>query len=232
VARALRDCTPTGGEDADGFGLRVLGDQKKGEKIMANKNIFKSIKGMLLPATDVVNDERAPAYAFTPKHALAQYAATGCLNSTFYANAEDQLAKVIELCREVDADFIARTAVYTREQGFMKDMPALLCAVLSVKEPALLARVFSRVIDNGKMPQLRSDHALGRRGRKSLGTAPKRLVRDWFESRSEEVVFTASVGQAVVCRHSQDGSSEAENGCARGALRLFHRARVRRGCIA
>ena len=33
-------------------------------------------------------------------------------------------------------------------------------------------------------------------GRKSLGTAPKRLVRDWFESRSEEVVFTASVGQS------------------------------------
>ena len=62
---------------------------------MANKNIFKSIVGKLLPATDASNDELAPAYAFTPKHAVAQYAATGCLNSTFYANAQDQLAKVI-----------------------------------------------------------------------------------------------------------------------------------------
>ena len=172
-------------EDADGSGLRVLGDQKKEEKIMANKNIFKSIKGKLIPAADAVNDERAPAYAFTPKHALAQYAATGCLNSTFYANAQDQLTKVIELCREVDAEFIARTAIYTREQGFMKDMPALLCAVLSVKDRALLARVFRRVIDNGKMLRnfvqiMRS----GAVGRKSLGTAPKRLVRDWFESHS------------------------------------------------
>ena len=164
---------------------------------MANKNIFKSTLGKLLPATDAFNDERAPAYAFEPKHALAQYAGTGCLNSTFYANAEDQLATVLGLCREVEAEFIARTAVYTREQGFMKDMPALLCAVLSVKDRALLARVFGRVIDNGKMLRnfvqiMRS----GAVGRKSLGTAPKRLIREWFESRSEDAVFTASVGQS------------------------------------
>ena len=214
-----KDCTPTGGEDADGFGPRVLGDQKKGEKIMANKNIFKSIKGMLLPATDAVNDERAPAYAFTPKHALAQYAATGCLNSTFYADAEDQLTRVIELCREVDAEFIARTAVYTREQGFMKDMPALLCAVLSVKDRALLARVFSRVIDNGKMLRnfvqiMRS----GAVGRKSLGTAPKRLVRDWFESRSEEAVFTASLGQSPSFADIVKMVHPKPNSAARAAL--------------
>jgi len=65
---------------------------------MANKTLFKSIIGKLLPATNAVNDERAPAYAFTPKQALAQYAVTGCLNSTFYAAAESQLAKVMKLC--------------------------------------------------------------------------------------------------------------------------------------
>ena len=163
---------------------------------MANKNLFKSIIGKLLPATDSINDERAPAYAFTPKHALAQYAATGCLNATFYASAEMQLDNVIELCREIDPKFIARTALYARERGFMKDMPALLCAVLSVKDRALLGRVFPRVIDSGKMLRnfvqiMRS----GAVGRKSLGTAPKRLVREWLEARSDEQVFTASVGQ-------------------------------------
>jgi 60 kDa SS-A/Ro ribonucleoprotein len=163
---------------------------------MANKNLFKSIVGKLIPATDAINDECAPAYAFTPKHALAQYAATGCLNATFYATAETQLKTVIELCRGIEAEFIARTAIYARERGFMKDMPALLCAVLSVKDRALLGRVFPRVIDNGKMLRtfvqiMRS----GAVGRKSLGTAPKRLVREWFEARSDEQVFTASVGQ-------------------------------------
>jgi 60 kDa SS-A/Ro ribonucleoprotein len=168
-----------------------------GAAAMANKNIFKSIVGKLIPATDAVNDEQAPAYAFTPKHALAQYAATGCLNSTFYATAETQLQKLIDLCGEIEPEFIARTAVYARERGFMKDIPALLCAVLSVKDRALLGRVFPRVIDNGKMLRnfvqiMRS----GAVGRKSLGTSPKRLVREWFETRSDEQVFTASVGQA------------------------------------
>jgi 60 kDa SS-A/Ro ribonucleoprotein len=164
---------------------------------MANKSLFKSIVGKLIPATDAVNNERAPAYAFTPKHALAQYAATGCMNATFYATAETQLQKVIELCSQIEPEFIARTAVYARERGYMKDIPALLCAVLSVKDRALLGRVFPRVIDNGKMVRnfvqiLRS----GAVGRKSLGTAPKRLVREWFEARTDEQVFSASVGQS------------------------------------
>ncbi len=50
---------------------------------MANKKLFKSLVGKLIPATDALNEERAPAYALAPKHALAQYAATGCLNATF-----------------------------------------------------------------------------------------------------------------------------------------------------
>jgi 60 kDa SS-A/Ro ribonucleoprotein len=49
---------------------------------MANKNLFKSIVGKLLPVTDAVNEEGAPAYALSAKHALAQYAATGCMNHT------------------------------------------------------------------------------------------------------------------------------------------------------
>lgn len=53
-------------------------------------------------------------------------AATGCLHGTFYASAQQQLQTVLELCAQVDDLFIARTAVYCRERGFMKDMPALL----------------------------------------------------------------------------------------------------------
>jgi 60 kDa SS-A/Ro ribonucleoprotein len=133
---------------------------------------------------------------FEPKHALAQYAATGCMNHTFYASAEEQLAKVLELCAQVEPEFIAKAAVFCRERGYMKDIPALLCAVLSVRDRALLAQVFPRVIDNGKM--LRNFVQIMRSGvvgRKSLGTAPKRLVREWFEAREAEAIFTASVGQ-------------------------------------
>ena len=99
---------------------------------MANKTLFASIRGALLPATDAVNREKAPAYAYSPKHALAQYAATGCFGQTFYAAAGEQLTRVLELCREVEPEFIARTAVYARQYSHMKDMPALQCASLSI----------------------------------------------------------------------------------------------------
>ena len=164
---------------------------------MANKNLFKTLAGELIPMADAVNEEYAPAYAFTPKHQLAQYVATGCLNATFYASASDQLAKVLELCEGVEAEFIARTALFCRERSFMKDMPALLCAVLSVKDRALCESIFPRVIYNGKMLRnfvqiMRS----GMVGRKSLGTVPKRLIRQWLDARDEAALFKASVGQS------------------------------------
>jgi 60 kDa SS-A/Ro ribonucleoprotein len=164
---------------------------------MANKNLFKTVAGKLLPKTDALNEHFAPAYALSPKAQLAQYAATGCLSHTFYADASEQLAKVVELCNGLDAEFIAKTAIYARERGFMKDMPALLCAVLSVKNVKTLARAFPRVIDNGKM--LRNFVQIvrsGAVGRKSLGTAPKRLINGWFDARSDESIFKDSVGQA------------------------------------
>ena len=164
---------------------------------MANKNLFQSLRGALLPKSDTVNEAGGPAYSLSPKHALAQYAVTGCLNSTYYAGADDQLQKVLALAAKVDAEFIAKTAVYARQKGFMKDMPAILCAVLSVRSPQLFRAVFNRALDDGKMIRnfvqvLRS----GVVGRKSLGTAPKKLVQDWLETRSDEQLFRASVGNA------------------------------------
>jgi len=164
---------------------------------MANKNLFQTVKGMFTPKANAVNEAGGKAYALSPKHALAQYAATGCFSHTFYADAGEQLDKVLDLTADTDADFIAKTAVYVREKGFMKDMPALLVAVLSTKDKALFERVFPRVIDNGKMLRnfvqiMRS----GAVGRKSLGSLPKRLVREWFETRKTEAIFKQSVGQS------------------------------------
>ena len=163
---------------------------------MANKTLFKSLIGKLVPATDALNEHQAPAYALTPKQQLAQYAVTGCLNSTFYASADEQLVKVLELCEELEPEFIAKTALYARKRGHMKDMPALLCAVLSVKDRALLNAIFPRVIDNAKM--LRNFVQIMRSGvvgRKSLGTAPKRLVREWLDARDPVSLFKDNVGQ-------------------------------------
>lgn len=163
---------------------------------MANKNLFATLVGKLIPATDSLNQEQAPAYALSPKHKLAQYAATGGLNATFYATEQEQLNAVLELCQVIEPEFLAKTAVYCRDKGLMKDMPALLCAVLSTRDVVQLCTIFHRVIDNGKMlrtfvQMVRS----GAAGRKSLGSAPKRLVQSWLDRQDEEELFRAAIGQ-------------------------------------
>ncbi len=164
---------------------------------MANPQLFHSVLGKFVPFADTVNAARAPAYAMTHRHQLAQYAATGCLNATYYANAEAQLAQVLHLCEKVAPQFIAQTAVYCRERGYMKDMPALLTVVLAAKGAAELAPTFRRVINNGKMLRnfvqiIRS----GAVGRKSLGTRPKKLVQQWLNNATEAQLLAASVGTA------------------------------------
>jgi 60 kDa SS-A/Ro ribonucleoprotein len=184
---------------------------------MANKTLFASLRDALIPQTDTVNSHNAPAYALAPKQALAQYAATGCFGRTFYAGADEQLARVLELCDAVDAEFVARVAVYARTQAFMKDMPALLCAWLSARDARLHEAVFARVIDSPRMLRtyvqiLRS----GVVGRKSLGSAPKRLVREWLASRDEDSLFSGSVGQSpslsdiVKMVHPKPGGAQRE----------------------
>src|SRR6185437_6833602 len=141
------------------------------EAHMANKTLFQTTRGTQIPAANTRNEAGGLAYSMPPKQTLAQYAATGCVNTTFYASADEQLATVLDLCRNIEPEFIARTAIYARSKGYMKDLPALLCAILASKGPGLLAEVFDRVIDDARM--LRNFVQIIRSGvtaRKSLGT--------------------------------------------------------------
>ncbi len=163
---------------------------------MANKWLFGSSRKSA-PQTNARNHEGAPAYAMKPRHALAQLAVTGTMSGTFYAGAEAQLDDVLKAAREVDATFIAKTAVYARERGHMKDMPALLVALLSTLQAEEFGPAFRRAIDNGKMLRnfvqiMRS----GAVGRKSLGTWPKRLVEEWLAAASDRQIMQAAVGQS------------------------------------
>jgi 60 kDa SS-A/Ro ribonucleoprotein len=165
------------------------------EFVMANKGLFASAIAKLLPATDSVNREFAPAYAYGPQAKLAQLAATGTLADSFYASAEMHLAEVLDAARAVDPIFVAKAAVYARKAGAMKDMPALLAAYLTVADPDLSVRVFGRVIDKGRM--LRSFVQImrsGQVGRTSLGTRPKRLVQNWLETASMRDLMAAATG--------------------------------------
>lgn len=162
---------------------------------MANVNLFGSTRGPLAVPADSKNEAGGTSYKLDNRHALAQLAGTGCLNRTFYADAETQLKNVLDLAKTLPPEFLAKAAVFSREQGYMKDMPALLTALLAARKDPLLKKVFKRVINNGKM--LRNFVQIvrsGVTGRKSFGTAPKRLLREWFENRSENEIFLSSIG--------------------------------------
>ena len=163
---------------------------------MANTTLFQSVKTRLT-AADTCNEAGGIAYTLTPKQQLAQLAATGCLNSTYYTDAQDQLEQVLELAKQLDAEFIAKTAVYARQKGFMKDMPALLLAVLAQKDVNMLARVFDQVADNGKM--LRNFAQIirsGAVGRKSFGNRPKKLMQTWLLTATEKQLLNAAIGNS------------------------------------
>ena len=163
---------------------------------MANTTLFQSIKNRFTK-TDTYNEAGGIAYTLTPKQQLAQLAATGCLNNTYYADAQSQLDQVLKLAESLDAEFIAKTAVYARQKGFMKDMPALLLAVLAQKDVNMLARVFDQVMDNGKM--LRNFAQIirsGAVGRKSFGNRPKKLMQTWLLTATEKQLLNAAVGNS------------------------------------
>lgn len=158
---------------------------------MVNLNIFSSLKN-----NSTVNEAGGRAYALSPRAQLAQLAATGCLNDTFYASGTEQLERVQALCQDLDDEFIGKTALFCRQKGYMKDMPALLLALLAARRSPLLPQLFPLIIDNGKM--LRNFAQLirsGQTGRKSFGSQPKKLMQQWLINADERQLLNAAIGR-------------------------------------
>jgi len=173
---------------------------------MANKSLFSSpATSSRLPETTTVNAAGGKAYEFTPKHALAQIAATNCFNGTYYVDADAnlQLAKDAVAKLRHDPQFIAKVAVYSRNKAYMKDMPAYLTVVLATLDKPLFRKVFPQVIDNGKM--LRNFIQIARSGQAgavlnvSSGSI-RNAITEWFATRSPEALLRASIGNEPTMR--------------------------------
>jgi len=165
------------------------------KKLFSNKANSKSNSVKFVKASDATNNAGGQAYKLSDKAALVQYAMTGCFNGTYYTSDKDQLTKTLELSKKVSPEFLAKLAVYSRQSGFMKDMPAVLAALVASRSPELLAKIFPKVINNPKMLRnfvqvIRSNVA----GRKSLGTRPKKLIQAYLENLTDEQLFKADVG--------------------------------------
>lgn len=164
---------------------------------MANKNIF-STELNSVPKANTVNKAGGLAYDLNEEEKLCQYVATGTFNGTFYASAKESFEDIKHTVDKCSSLIVAKAAIYGREQAKMKDVPAYLVATLAArKELGLLSDVFPIVIDNTKMllnfvQIVRS----GVTGRKSFGTAVKRLIREWLDSKTDKQLFVGSIGHS------------------------------------
>ena len=190
---------------------------------MANKNLFgaaakaqRSVEKHVPKATGK-NAAGGAAYQFAPtcdadgnvvatadaRLALAQYCATGTLASTYYMDETMHLETVLKLIAEVDDEFLAKAAVWSRREAFLKDMPALLLAALAARggSPQLVEKVWMEVVDNPKMVRnvlqiLRSGALVGPDGQ-SRTTLPRRirsLTETWLQVLSPYQLLNATVG--------------------------------------
>lgn len=167
---------------------------------MPNKKMFSTASITQIKPTNTVNHAGGAAYKLSDEHSLAQYVVTSCFNQTYYASAEEQLDKIKELAGQCRSEWVAKLAVYGHETAKMKDTPAYLLAVLAARikageSPALFNKVFPRVITNTKMLMnfvqiVRS----GVTGRRSFGSAVKKTIQRWLESRTGNQLFTGSIG--------------------------------------
>lgn len=143
------------------------------------------------------NHAGGKAYQLSPKQALAQLVCTGTLHRTFYANAEEQLSKLIDLAKQMDNEFLAKLALYAKHNALMKDTPILLLAILCIKTNGqpFAKLIFKDIIHDGK--SLRNFVQVMRSGvigRKSLGSFTKKLVNDWLIGASDKAFINTNIG--------------------------------------
>jgi 60 kDa SS-A/Ro ribonucleoprotein len=149
-----------------------------------------------LPAADVANSAGGRAYALSPRHQLAQLAATGCLRNTYYASADEQTQTLRELAAQInDNVYLAKLAVYSRRRALMKDMPAALLLTLASQDVKLFRKIFPTIVDNGRV--LRTLFELirsGKYGRKSLSYSLQKAFQAWLNKASVGTLLSASIG--------------------------------------
>src|ERR1039457_5039852 len=77
-------------------------------------------------SSKTVNYEGAPAYKLESKLDLYAAVVTSSLSDKFYESTDDRVKRVRNLVAKCPPAFVAKLAVYTREQMYLRTMPLVL----------------------------------------------------------------------------------------------------------
>jgi hypothetical protein len=99
-------------------------------------------------AKETVNHEEVQAFVLTPELELYTTVATASLNDQFYEKTGDRLNRIRELIGKNDAAFVAKLAVYAREQMYLRSIPLVLTVELAKKHNGddIVSKLANRVV--------------------------------------------------------------------------------------
>ena len=130
----------------------------------------------------VVNHEGETAFVLTPQLELYTAVATAGLSDQFYQKADEKLSRIVELIAKNDAEFVAKLAVYVREQMYLRSIPMVLTVELAKKHKGddLVSRLSQRVVQRAdEITEMLAYYALAnqRNGAKQLNALSKQLQK-------------------------------------------------------
>ena len=86
---------------------------------------------MIKEKETVMNYEGEKAYKMTPEMELYTAVVTSALSDKFYESNDERMERIAALIRQVDPQFVAKLAVYTRTQMNLRSIPMLLIVELA-----------------------------------------------------------------------------------------------------
>ena len=86
---------------------------------------------MIKEKETVMNHQGEKAYAMTPEMELYTAVVTCALSDKFYESKDDRMERIASLIRQVDPEFVAKLAVYTRTQMNLRSIPMFLIVELA-----------------------------------------------------------------------------------------------------
>jgi 60 kDa SS-A/Ro ribonucleoprotein len=133
-------------------------------------------------AKEVTNYEGEKAFVLTPELELYTAVATASLSNQFYETATDKLERLRKLVAQNDATFVAKLAVYVREQMNMRSIPMVLAVELAAQHrgDGLVGNLVNRVVQRAdEITELLAYYALAneRKDLKQLNKLSKQLQR-------------------------------------------------------
>jgi hypothetical protein len=162
-------------------------------------NIFKNKPNV------ISNHEGAKAYKLTPELELYSAVVTAGLSDNFYEKANDRLARIKELMKKSDPEFVAKLAVYARSNMYMRSIPLVLAVELAKQNSgnAIVSKTVKGVVQRAdEITELLAYYQLAneRNGSKKLNKLSKQVQKGLAEAfnRFDEYQFSKYNREAEV----------------------------------